>query len=157
MITFLEGGLIPVGVWLLENWSSILLTLVTAGLLAFCRRTWKQMKEYKKLLDNQDAKKIETTIETKLEPIKDQIGRLADKVELYIAKEQAHIDTINAGYRYRLIALCSTHLEKGYITQAEFRQLSELYKVYTALGGNGQAHDFYEKTVKLPMHPDSEE
>lgn len=145
------------GQWLLANWSSILLTLVTAGLLAFCRWTWKQMKEYKKLLDNQDAQKVETTIEEKLQPIKDQIDRLTDKVELYIAKEQAHIDTINAGYRYRLIALCSAHLEKGYMTQSEFRQLSELYKVYTSLGGNGQAHDFYERTVKLPMHPDSEE
>ena len=45
------------------HWASILLSLVTAGLLAFCRYTWKQLKNYKKLLDEKEANKVEEMID----------------------------------------------------------------------------------------------
>jgi hypothetical protein len=35
-------------------WANILLSLITAGALAICRWTWKQMKNYKTLLEEKD-------------------------------------------------------------------------------------------------------
>ena len=37
------------------------------------------------------------------------------------------------------------------MTQEQYDQLSEFYKLYTALGGNGQAKEYYEKAIKLEI------
>jgi hypothetical protein len=37
------------------------------------------------------------------------------------------------------------------MTQDQFEQLSEFYKMYHGLGGNGQAEEFYDKTRALPI------
>ena len=37
------------------------------------------------------------------------------------------------------------------MTEQQFEQLSEFYKLYTALGGNGQAQQYYEKTTALEI------
>ena len=36
-------------------------------------------------------------------------------------------------------------------------QLSEFYKLYTGLGGNGQAKMYYEKAVALPFKVDNDD
>ena len=41
--------------------------------------------------------------------------------------------------------------KKGYMTSNEYEQLTEFYKVYHGLGGNGQAKTYYDKTIKLPI------
>lgn len=33
----------------------------------------------------------------------------------------------------------------------QYEQLSEFYRVYEGLGGNGQAKEYYERAIKLPM------
>ena len=43
-------------------------------------------------------------------------------------------------------------MEKQYMTSAEYEQLNEFYKTYTALGGNGQAKEWYDKVKVLPIH-----
>ena len=35
----------------------------------------------------------------------------------------------------------------GYISNEDFEQLTEMYKLYTGLGGNGQAKEYYEKVL----------
>jgi len=40
--------------WILENWGKILLSLVTTGALSLCGWLWKQVKNYKRLLDEQE-------------------------------------------------------------------------------------------------------
>lgn len=35
-------------------WADILLSLITAGLLAFCRYLWKELKVYRAMLEEQD-------------------------------------------------------------------------------------------------------
>ena len=52
----------------------------------------------------------------------------------------------------RLIQLCKTHLRDGYITQDAFEQITEMYKLYHGLGGNGQAQDYYERVMELEIH-----
>ena len=37
------------------------------------------------------------------------------------------------------------------MTQDEYDQLTEFFKLYSSLGGNSQAKEYYEKTVKLEI------
>ena len=57
---------------------------------------------------------------------------------------------IIASYRFRLVQLCKGFLAQGYITTGQMEQLTEFYKLYTGLGGNGQAKVYYEKAIALP-------
>jgi hypothetical protein len=43
-------------------------------------------------------------------------------------------------------------LRDGYISQDEFDQVTEMYKLYHGLGGNGQAQDYYERVMELEIH-----
>lgn len=133
------------------NWASILLSLVTAGALAFCRWTWKQMKTYRSLLQEQEENKLDDTIEAKLEPIVHEIEELRAYVRKVDTEEKRKLDLIIASYRYRLVQLCKIYLKQGFMTQDQFEQLSEFYKMYHGLGGNGQAEEFYDKTRALPI------
>lgn len=133
------------------NWASILLSLVTAGALAFCRWTWKQMKTYRALLEEKETDQLEDTIDHKLEPIISEIEELRAYIRNVDTEEKRKLDLIIASYRYRLVQLCKIYLKQGFMTQDQFEQLSEFYKLYHGLGGNGQAEQFYDKTRTLPI------
>lgn len=137
--------------WVTAHWSEVFMSLLTAGLLAFCRWVFKEMKGYKEFLNKKDSEKIEATITEKLQPIEGKIQALTNEIKAFTNSEEQKIEAINDGYRFRIISLCSTYLERGYMTQPEYRSLTELFKVYTLLGGNGQAHEIYEKTCKLKI------
>ena len=139
-------------VWLNDNWSSILLALVTAGALAFCRWTWKKMKEYKKTLEEQEASRMDEHIEEKIEPVKHDIQQLRDYVQQVDTAEKYKMDLIVASYRYRLTQLCRLYLGRGYMTPSEYEQLNEFFHLYTGLGGNGEAKIWYERAIQLPIH-----
>ena len=53
------------------------------------------------------------------------------------ANDDKNLAFIIASYRFRLIQLCREHLKAGFMTQMEYDQLTEFYKLYTSLGGNG--------------------
>jgi hypothetical protein len=36
-------------------WANIILSLITAGALAFCRWTWSQMKNYRTMLEERET------------------------------------------------------------------------------------------------------
>ena len=55
------------------------------------------------------------------------------------------MDLIISSYRFRLVQLCREFIKQGYLTQSQYDQLVEFYKVYHGLGGNGQAQEYYEK------------
>ena len=38
----------------------------------------------------------------------------------------------------------------------QYKQLTEMYKVYSALGGNGQAKEIFDKTCQLQIKDDEE-
>lgn len=133
-------------------WAEILLTLITAGSLAFCRYIYKQMKNYKKLLDQQNEEALLNLITTKLKPIETSIQDLFNELRELKLLHNQHIESILKSYRFRLIQLCKTYLDQGYMTSKQYEQLSEFFKLYSELGGNSQAKEYYERTVELPIH-----
>ena len=133
------------------NWASILLSLITAGALAFCRWTWKQMKTYRSLLEEKEQNQLDDTIDAKLEPVIHEIEELRQYIRKVDIEEERKLNLIIASYRYRLVQLCRIYLKQGFMTQDQFEQLSEFYKMYHGLGGNGQAEEFYDKTRALPI------
>ena len=66
-------------------------------------------------------------------------------------KNNHNFHLIINSYKFRLIQLCKTHLKDGYITQDDFEQLTEMYKLYHGLGGNGQAQEYYDKVIALEI------
>ena len=132
-------------------WANILLSLVTAGALAFCRWTWKQMKNYKSLLDQQEIDTYDDHIEEKLAPVIEEIEKLREYIRQVDTTEKHKIDLIVDSYKFRLTQMCRLYLKQGYMTQDQYEQLTEFYKLYEALGGNGQAKQYFEKTIALPI------
>lgn len=103
------------------------------------------------------AKKDEKTdhiIEEKLEPIYEELEALRTYIRETESIEKTHMSLIIASYRFRLIQLCKEFIRQEYLTQLQYDQLNEFYRVYTGLGGNGQAKNYYDRAVALPIHDD---
>ena len=137
--------------FLSAHWVTIALSLITAGALAFCRFMWKQVKNYRKLLNDQEATELDNKIDQKLEPIVAEIEDLREYIRKTENNEQYQINLIIGSYKYRLVQLCRLYLKQGYMTGEQYEQLTEFYKLYHELGGNGQAQDFYEKVCELEV------
>lgn len=129
----------------------IFLGLISAGALAFCKYMYSQMKNYKKLLEEKDHDELNDEIDKKLEPIVQEIEELRKYIREVDVNENNRINLIIASYRFRLIQLCQIYLHQGYMTGDQYEQLSEFFKVYSGLGGNGQAKEYYNKAMKLPV------
>lgn len=127
--------------------STIIISLLTACVVFFK----KQAKTYQGLLERERKDNLRNTVREELEPVIEEINRLQARVERCEAKEQEDVKIILHSYKFRLIQLCQTYLRQQYLTQTQFDQLSEFYKVYHDLGGNGQAQEYYEKVMKLAI------
>ena len=134
-----------------EHFIDILFGLISAGALAFCKYLHSQLKNYKKMLEEKEKDDLEEAIEAHIEPIKNEIEQLRKYIREAETLEKTHMDLIIASYRFRLVQLCRAYLKKGFMTSNEYEQLVEFYKVYRGLGGNGQAEEYYNKAVKLPV------
>lgn len=143
--------------WIANNWSSILLAIVTAGALGVCRWMWKQLKNYKQLLEAQETDEIEAAIEEKLAPVLHEIEELRAYIRNVDSLNTHHLNLIIASYRYRLVQLCKIYLKQGYMTAMQFDQLNEFYTLYHELGGNSNADNYYQKVKILPVHEEDEE
>ena len=138
-------------VFITEHLLEIVFGLISAGALAFCKYMHKQMKNYKNLLEEKEELQLEETIEARIEPIKMEIEELRKYVREVGNIEKYHMDLIISSYRFRLVQLCREFIRQGYMTQAQYDQLTEFYKLYHGLGGNGQAQEYYDKTIKLEI------
>lgn len=130
----------------------IIFGLISAGALAFCKHLHSKMKTYKKLTEEKENSTLDNTIETHIEPIRQEIEELRKYVLESNKIANNHMDVILASYRFRLIQLCKAYIQQGFMTNGEYEQLVEFYKVYTSLGGNGQAKTYYERAIQLPVH-----
>ena len=130
----------------------IVFGLISAGALAFCKYLYSKMKNYKKLIEEKENSSLDNTIETHIEPIRQEIEELRKYVLESNNDTNKHMDLILSSYRFRLTQLCKAYIQQGFMTNAEYEQLVEFYKVYTGLGGNGQAKTYYERAVQLPVH-----
>ena len=154
--------------------------LVSAGALAFCKSLWNKNKKLEEMQKEDQNRKYRQMIINEIEPITEELQRLkedivkvdnkitesitavrddADTEHQYIYRRLEQVQEENMknlnliinSYKYRLIQLCKTHLRDGYISEADFGQISEMYKLYHGLGGNGQAQEYYEKVLKLDL------
>lgn len=130
----------------------IIFGLISAGALAFCKHLHSKMKTYKKLTEEKENSTLDNTIETHIEPIRQEIEELRKYVLESNKIANNHMDVILASYRFRLTQLCKAYIQQGFMTNGEYEQLVEFYKVYTSLGGNGQAKTYYERAIQLPVH-----
>lgn len=139
--------------FLTQHLIEIIFGLISAGALAFCRYFYVQLKNYKSLMNDKKEEHLEEIVDGRIEPILKEIEELRKYVRAQEALSKEQIELINSSYRYRLIQLCKEYLKQGYMIQEQCDQLTELYKVYEGLGGNGQVKDYYEKTMKLEIYP----
>lgn len=134
-----------------QHFIEIFFGLISAGLLAFCRYIYTQMKMYQKLAEEKKDEQLEELIEEHIAPIKEDLNNLRSFVLEEKKISERYIEIILASYRFRLIQLCQSFLKQGYMTSVQYEQLVEFFKVYAGLGGNGQAKEYYERTLKLPL------
>lgn len=134
-----------------QHFIEIFFGLISAGLLAFCRYIYTQMKMYQKLAEEKKDEQLEELIEEHIAPIKEDLNNLRSFVLEEKRSSERYIEIILASYRFRLIQLCQSFLKQGYMTSGQYEQLVEFFKVYAGLGGNGQAKEYYERTLKLPL------
>ena len=134
-----------------EHIVEILFGLISAGALAFCRYLYKQLMAYKKMLQEKENNDIVELIDEKLKQIVEDIEELRTYIRKIEDKERQDLTLIIASYRFRLVQLCKIYIKQGYMTQDQYDQLTEFYKLYHSLGGNGQAKEYYEKTMELEI------
>lgn len=138
--------------FILTNWGKILVSLLTAGSLGVCGYCLNQFKKIKNLIEKEKAEELQEKFEEMLAPIVAEIEELRTYIRKTEEQEKKDITLIVSSYRYRLVQLCKLYIKQGFITSDQYEQISEFYKLYRALGGNGQAKDFWERVQKLPIH-----
>ena len=166
--------------FLIENLWEIFFGLLSAGALGFCRYLWNRTKKLEEMQKADQNRQTREMILDEIGPIIDEISLLhsqIDNLEITTKKdfldvrqeeESAHklmygdlakiqesndknFTLIVNSYKFRLIQLCKTHLKDGFITEDDFEQFTEMYKLYHGLGGNGQAQEYYDKVLKLEI------
>ena len=151
---------------LLAEWGTeILFGLISAAVMGWAKWHGDKLKKEKIqaeenariIAEQQLNKKIDTHIEIELEPVYQELEDLRKYCRDNENLEKSHMNLIVASYRFRLIQLCKGFLNQGYITTAQMEQLTEFYKLYTGLGGNGQAKIYYDKAMQLPLKVDDDE
>ena len=143
---------------ILAEWGlEILFALISAIVLGYAKykgdKLKKELDKAKELTKEKERQEIENSIEDHLEPIYQELEDLRKYIRDTKNIEQSHMNLIIASYRFRLVQLCKGFINQGYMTMDQRTQLDEFYKLYTGLGGNGQAKIYYEQCIHLPPHP----
>lgn len=143
---------------ILAEWGlEILFGLISAIVLGYAKykgdKLKKELDKAKELTKEKEKQAMEDSIEDHLEPIYQELEDLRKYIRDTKNIEQSHMNLIIASYRFRLVQLCKGFLNQGYMTMDQRTQLDEFYKLYTGLGGNGQAKIYYEQCIHLPPHP----
>ena len=127
---------------------SAVLTGVIMGVINYYKNKPKAM------LDETVEKAKDQSNEYTEQRVQEVIGEI-EKLRKYVrdheieAKRQ--MDLIIDSYKYRLTQLCHLYLGKGFMTYDEYEQLTQMYTLYTKLGGNGQAKLEYERVSQLEI------
>ncbi len=142
----------------LAEWGlELLFGLLSAIVLGYAKfkgdKLKKELDTAKQLTEEKKKQEVEDSIESHLEPIYQELEDLRKYIRDTKNIEQSHMNLIIASYRFRLVQLCKGFLNQGYMTMEQRTQLDEFYKLYTGLGGNGQAKIYYEQCINLPPHP----
>ena len=142
------------GTFLAEWGLELLLGLISAGVVGYAKyksaKLKTQLETAESLIKEKEKRELETSIETHLEPIYQELEDLRKYIRETKDIEKSHMSLIVASYRFRLVQLCKGFLNQGYITVEQRTQLDAFYELYTGLGGNGQAKMYYEQCIALP-------
>ena len=120
--------------------------------------------------DIKNLQNSETNFSTRIEPMQEEIEHLKDDIQEILdsikkqginlnniqEKEEHLANETRCAWRYRIRTLCHAYMRRGWMTHDEFEQLQEMYNLYTAIGGNGQTKELYERTMRLDILTDSE-
>lgn len=144
---------------ILAQWGlEIIFALISAGVMGYAKwhgdKLKKELQKAKDLAAEKEKAEMDRNIELHLEPVYAELEDLRKYMRDTANTEKSHMNLIIASYRFRLIQLCKMFLAQGYITTSQMEQLTEFYKVYTGLGGNGQAKVYYDKAINLPPKVD---
>lgn len=147
---------------LLAEWGmEILFALISAGVLGYAkfktRELNRELRNARELAAAKERQHVEDTIEVHLEPVYQELEELRKYIRETENIEKTHMNLIIASYRFRLVQLCKGFLAQKYITPAQMEQLTEFYKLYTGLGGNGQAKIYYDKAMALELKVDNDD
>ena len=137
--------------FLLEHWIEVIFGLISAGVLALAKYLHSLIKKYKELTKRETDKVIDGHIDEKIQPIYAELEELRKYAREVDVHQKAQMDLIVSSYKFRLVQLCREFIKQGFITQAQFDQLTEFYKLYHSLGGNSQADEYYEKASELEI------
>lgn len=140
----------------LANWGvELVFGLIATGIIGYFKLQSNKLKQklndYEKMILERDFNEHMEMVDIKLEPIYEELEELRTYIRETQNIEKTHMTLIIASYRFRLIQLCKEFIKQGYMTYNQYEQLTEFYKLYEGLGGNGQAKEFYERTIKLPV------
>jgi hypothetical protein len=151
---------------LLTEWGTeIIFALLSASAVGWAKWQANKLRKEKEtaelnaaiLAEQKVDKKISDSIEIELEPIYQELEDLRKYCRDNENLEKSHMNLIIASYRFRLIQLCKGFLRQGYVTPAQMEQLTEFYKLYTGLGGNGAAKVYYDKAMLLPLNVEQDD
>ena len=113
----------------------------------------------------------EINFTTRLTPMQEEIEHLKDDITIILndlkeqgvnlknicEKEKNLEHETRCAWRYRIRTLCHAYQRRGWMSHDEFAQLQEMFNLYTAIGGNGQTKELYERTMRLDVLTDAEE
>lgn len=168
------------GEFIISHLWEIFFSLLAAGALAFCKYLWGRNKKLEEMQQEDQTRKQRQMILDEIEPIVQELTDIHNEViadrantqkelaQMKLNAEHTHehmytdLAKIQEGnernftlilnsYKFRLIQLCKTHIRDGYISEHDFEQITEMYKLYTGLGGNGQAQEYYDKVIALEI------
>lgn len=166
--------------FIVEHLAEIFFGLLSTGTLAFCKYLLNQNKKLKSLTQEEANRKQRQIILDEIEPIVQELTLIHEEIktnknetdkeiaQIKLNSENTHIkmyddlEKIQEGnsknfalilnsYKFRLVQLCKTHLKDGFISEHDFEQLTEMFKLYTGMGGNGQAKEYYDKVMDLEV------
>lgn len=170
----------------LSNWGTeIFFALTTAGALALSRRYYSKSKKLQEYKEEDQNRKNRQMILDEIQPIIDELAKVEKDMKSMEAQMQVAMDKMQNtsesthehmyadlekiqqknehnfalilnSYKFRLIQLCKSHLRDNFITESDFEQITEMYKLYHGLGGNGQAQEYYDKVLQLDIRPDEQ-
>lgn len=131
--------------WIAKYWLEVLFSAVI-GLFAWVLKgVKKEMKHYQELLDNEEKGAYDQVIDRKLQPIDTRVKDV-----------ERNVDYIIDSYRFRIITLCQLAIDKTYMSQNDFDQLTEMFKLYTSLNTKHNSDysivaEYYTKAKALPI------
>ena len=151
--------------YILEHAIDILFAGVTTFMGVVTKAVLKERKKEREAEKEKRLAETKTMIQQELRPVVEELHRLEKQIQDVKAKEKDDVEKLQhefdkdvglilASYKFRLVQLCIAYLKQGYMTTEQCKQLSEFYKVYHGLNGNGQAQEYYERAIKLPIKDD---